>query len=709
MNLMVYKIKRYSCLLMAASVMVHTMGATAPTAAQLAEFQKQYEQAVAAQKAHHVTLANTLLASKPSVFDQINKKTIIGANEWSELQLTDLVKVCGKPETSFGTKGLEWLLIPIADTQEIIRRQTIIKSLVEEPALFGQLQTMLQEIEKSEASVLMYWDKQDLLMLKFDQFYYKILPGSMNKSFNKSPLALNFGIIQSVINHSSDFLTSAFLSGTAIYMMKWAWQSKTAPMPFSLSDCLKLTFKEPLRDVNPFPGDNHDADDGNGTVFLAAWQGTLGDRFWAVKDSIEETLGRAKRVAGQFPALWEGDVRTSVGFTSGALFAVGMAVSGLLTKKFLAERSINAIRLYVADMFMLRANLKQIATFIRSLEKFETEIGRSPVLRAARTNRYLAHVMNKNNWSAQLRQLADILSSSMFNESQKLFLPGQIFAAHTLMQEVKGELVPAMQAIAEFDAYLSLAKLMKENQSGKNTYSFVEFVDQESPMIMMDEVWTPFVGVQHAVSNPVVLGVSANPIRMLITGPNGGGKSIYFTALGQAVLMAHSWGIAPARSARMTVFNQIRTSFAPKEDKLHGISKFMAQKRHIAGIEKLITTSSANNKMLVLLDEPFDGTTEHLMAERVYDFGVKVKQLPHVVVGIATHVKKPIELARDGLFKNYHVGIEEPELGVFERTFKLEEGPAEWWFADQTRGARYQDWLDIYMQRRAASQMLQVA
>jgi len=158
----------------------------------------------------------------------------------------------------------------------------------------------------------------------------------------------------------------------------------------------------------------------------------------------------------------------------------------------------------------------------------------------------------------------------------------------------------------------------------------------------------------------------------------------------------------PGTRARMTFFNQIRTSFAPKEDKLHGISKFMAQKRHIANIQRLIQNSTVDKKMLVLLDEPYDGTTEHLMAERVYEFGQTVKQLPQVVVGIATHVQKPIELANDGSFANYHVGIEEPALGMFTRTFKLEDGPAHWWFNDKARGGRYQDWLDIYMQRNAA-------
>ena len=50
--------------------------------------------------------------------------------------------------------------------------------------------------------------------------------------------------------------------------------------------------------------------------------------------------------------------------------------------------------------------------------------------------------------------------------------------------------------------------------------------------------------------------------------------------------------------------------------------------------------------------------TDYLTEECIYDFGKEVAQLPNVVVCIATHVKKPVELARKGKFANYHVEIE---------------------------------------------------
>ncbi len=681
-----------------------------PTQQELDMLQQLLSQAAAEQKAHNRRLASTLLESKPSVFDQFGKKSIISANEIQELQLKDLVTVCIKPETAFGYKGAEWLLIPVTDHTEILRRQTIVKAFKDDEKLAADVQKALQNIASSEHAVLMYWDKQSELMQKFSQFFWTFMGiKEIAKPANKSPLSLNLGSALSIFNHTNEFLVHICLAGALQAFM-------LSPKKFKFKDVFMSSIRGPKSMLNPaheYLGAESLDEDGNKVINAVireengqktwVWQdwvaahlmGSAGDRYTATKQTWQH-LG--EQVGGEPVGNVVGN---TLGRAHGFSWAVGAGLLYFIAWGFALKLSIEKVRDYWKDVFQLRDSLKDLATFIRALESFEQSIGSHSALATAKSKQYLHQTMNKKNWSADLKKLNDILDSSMFNKDSKLFLPGQLFAAHSLMQQVKGELVPAMQAVAEFDAYLSLAKLCKEHEGQENGFTFVEFIPQDTPFIEIDQVWTPFVGAHKAVSNPIKIGVDGKPIRMVITGPNGGGKSIYFTALGQAVVMAHSWGIVPGNRARMTFFNQIRTSFAPQEDKLHGISKFMAQKRHIASISRLIKTSNADNKMLVLLDEPYDGTTEHLMAERVFDFGTMVKQLPHVVIGIATHVQKPIELAYDGSFINYHVGIAEPKRGMFERTFKLEEGPAHWWFNDKEQGGRYQDWLDVYMQRSA--------
>jgi DNA mismatch repair ATPase MutS len=155
----------------------------------------------------------------------------------------------------------------------------------------------------------------------------------------------------------------------------------------------------------------------------------------------------------------------------------------------------------------------------------------------------------------------------------------------------------------------------------------------------------------------------------------------------------------------------VRTSLDPKEDLSHGISTFMAQKKRIKELYDYLQGSDPTFKVLAMLDEPYRGTTDYQSAQRIYAFGSQVARLQHAIVCIATHVRKPIDLADEypAMFANYHVTIEEPEFGLFKRTFKLAQGPAMWWFDDQDCAGRFVDWLDTEMRHRASFDRLRTS
>jgi hypothetical protein len=84
-------------------------------------------------------------------------------------------------------------------------------------------------------------------------------------------------------------------------------------------------------------------------------------------------------------------------------------------------------------------------------------------------------------------------------------------------------------------------------------------------------------------------------------------------------------------------------------------------------------------------------------AKRIYQFGKNIAPYSQALVVMATHTQKPIELAREmpTIFANYQVKINETRLGVFERLFKLEPGPALWWFNDEEKRGRFVDWISV--------------
>jgi len=431
------------------------------------------------------------------------------------------------------------------------------------------------------------------------------------------------------------------------------------------------------------------------------YSGSAGDRYAA----FYEPITRSTNAVG-------GDQAESViGKPIGSLLGITAAGAGMgasLAIWFaILQYSYQQLAANITGIRDLHRSLVEVAHFTRALQELECLVKRSPKLVEVKAIDYLTQIVNKNNWSDKYKQLMSLLSSSTFNSADsKVFCVSKVLLAHKLMQEVKDELVPALQAVAEFDAYCSLAQLYKEHATKENSFAFAEFVENDTPQIKIDACWEPLVSDRQAVVNDIRLGVGREGIRMMITGPNGCGKSTFLKSLGHAVIMAQSWGIVPAKKAQLTMFTGMRTSLDPKEDILNGISTFMAQRMRIGQVQDFVHAACTTQKTLVMLDEPYRGTTDYLTEECIYDFGKDIARLPNVVVCIATHVKKPVELAHKGSFANYHVEIESLGNGEFKRLFTIAPGAANQWLNDRQWMKDFVYWLDRDMQRNAVKKAM---
>jgi DNA mismatch repair ATPase MutS len=215
-------------------------------------------------------------------------------------------------------------------------------------------------------------------------------------------------------------------------------------------------------------------------------------------------------------------------------------------------------------------------------------------------------------------------------------------------------------------------------------------VDADEPIVAFNNLWVPVLNPHNVVTNDFVLG-DAKKTKAVITGPNGGGKSTILKAVGQAVFMAQSWGIVPASSGKLTLFEGMRTCLHPEEDLQRGISTFMAENGRMQEIQDFMQEcNEGNKKVLALIDEPYRGTVDAESAVRINAFGEHALSWPHAAVMLATHVHPDMVMSQ---FDGYQVRINEPSVGMFERTFKVEEGIAHWWFEDAARRSRFIDWL----------------
>jgi energy-coupling factor transporter ATP-binding protein EcfA2 len=361
----------------------------------------------------------------------------------------------------------------------------------------------------------------------------------------------------------------------------------------------------------------------------------------------------------------------------------------------------------INTMKELHVHTIHLARAINAAKKIAQELEKNPAFKDST----IVERMNKvlQNPSSEMKRLLELVESKTFlttNAKTQLYSRGNVLLAHRLMSRVRDEIVPLLQGIAELDALCALVANMQEMASTKTPFSFAEFVPGAQAMVDLENAWLPLV--RNAVPNTIMFG-GDKPNKIIITGPNGGGKSVFLKLLGVVTILAQSWGVVPAQRVRMTMFDGLRSCIHPEESLEHELSTFMAEKMRIDEIKNFVfSNNNGQFKVMLLLDEPFRGTVDAESADRIYDFGKDVASLPQSIVLIATHVEKPVKLAQDtnNAFANYHVCIKELQGGRFEREFRLEPGILEWWFKDNAKRSRFIDFVTMEKHKEQIAKMM---
>ncbi len=621
---------------------------------------------------------------------------IIEKNEWRELKLYDLLKKLDYTKTSFGMCGLQLLSCPIDDIDEIQARQNIIRQLVHEDQLKFRIRALLKKIKKYEKSVLSYWNEGDGLNKSVQDFYIS-LP-VVKQYANNNRLLLEGSMFVEWSRSLLNFAKALCLGGL---LQEVAYLIYGGSNNFDLVRGLIRGFQEPLMNNNPRRLlTKKDYNHTYGEYINIFINGTLGDRCHAFSQGYD------RNIAINIPFLKKRNIITR-SVPKNALLPVKLIAHVAGISLALGYTTWYDIRLgrQIRDVFkqivflhtvanMLHRRLIGVSRFIRTTEKLYETIKRDPVLRDSRVARTMRTILKSKKISKTLKQVFNLLHQSTFDAPSKMFYSrGRVLLAHKKLHEVKNELIPLLQALAELDAYYSIATVYKKQASKKNTFSFVEFVDTQKPYINFEQCWIPLLSDDQIVTNDVHFGDDEHPSKLIITGPNGCGKSTYLKTVGQAAILAQSWGIVPAQNARMTLLHGVRTCLASYENLSTGLSTFMAEDKRMLQLQEFIDQNSAKNTLL-LIDEPWRGTVDVASAQYIYAFGKYIAPLQNCITCIATHVKKPIDLAQetDGLFSNAQVAIDQKD-DLFTRTFKLKSGPALWWFQDDERRSRFITWL----------------
>jgi len=341
----------------------------------------------------------------------------------------------------------------------------------------------------------------------------------------------------------------------------------------------------------------------------------------------------------------------------------------------------------------MHKRLKDISDVCHSFDEMYLTIGDYNELHEG-----LSLVENMSNFvqqpkviSNELVALKDLLNKSVF-EQEKFGIfshAGNVLAAYEYLGELKESFSAPLEAMGEIDAYLAIVKLIKEHQNKPSGFCFVDFVDQNEPLIQLKGVWSTLVGSENAKPATIVLGGEDKPNNAMFTGPNGSGKSIVMKAIVSCDVLGRTFGIAPAKAAKMSLFKKVYTYVNVKEDPRLGQSLFMAEKARGEDILNRLSMNP-NEKVIIIIDEPYNGTISDSSETLTYDLAGAIAKYPNAVCLLATHRRKPADLADEtNKFTNYHFKIIEHDDNTIERTFELASGKCDWWYSDDARRDRY--------------------
>lgn len=566
----------------------------------------------------------------------ILKKQFIGnticddVTTWQDLNLfcgqkdlsVYLASIIDRTRTSFGRAVLYSMLInPTASVQELERRQGIIRHLLENPPVLQALDDQLCSVQESESMFISFWCedpiRQEIKKERYLQWPIKALNDYVNKSETCLSILNSWGHVERFLYLRDYILGSLFVTAHN------AFELTRIKSPKSVQEM--STWLQHDRGINAGP-------------------------------MLTECLPRIES-------------------------ATGNTILGLLAGLY-AMMNINDWASWTSDRLYLDScmhmKIMHVAQCVEGIKGVHQTIDKSPALK----NQLLlapsldSLLSSTRDHSPDVYQLLALLANHSFKERPSFTThTGRSLLCLKLMSENKAAFEDSCAAIGEIDAYVSLAKLIKEHEHSRIKYCFAQCVQADRPLLDIKDFWNQFVDEKKVVLNSLSLGTSDMQGNIIITGPNAGGKSTILKAVATSVLMAQSFGIAPAQQMSFTPFNKITTYMNIRDDIAAGNSLFKAQVLRAQELLEFVQLLERGKFCFVIIDEMFNGTSPREAEASAYSVAKNLGQHSHAMCLIATHFPLLTSLEKNTrMFSNYSVQVEQSIDGAIIYPFKLKPG-----------------------------------
>ncbi len=537
-----------------------------------------------------------------------------------------LISIIDRTRTELGKTMLSSMLVqPITDSTVLRKRQQLLKELINNPDLLAQLDKVLQTFAQNENFLMSFWG-QDPLRQAVKRNYYNIpYFTTINNALNSSPTALNSKVYLDHSKRVTFFLCTIFAA---------------AALPlYGILRFANVTVPKETKDA---------------AALLRASGGTaIGVLATLTKFGLKDLYHNKH---------FQGSIATISGWACGlsAKDEYEWTRDNFILLKCLQEKLIAVARSI--------ASLKSIDSLISCneavLEGLSMERAFSDFL-------YRAPYYNEN-----LKNLDELLDTTTFKKKPNaLSHAGRIMTAYNLMHDQKDEWIRVLAAVGELDAYVSMAKLYKEHVTTTHPYCFAEFVSHDKPLLELQNFWNPFISADKVVPSSIQLGAAAQRPNMVVTGPNAGGKSTILRAAAINLIMAQSFGIAPASAMTLTPFYSISTYLNIADDITTGTSLFKAEVMRAQSIIHRISTLEPQQFSFIIVDEMFSGTAPKEGQAAAYSIAKNLGHYANNICVIATHYNLLTKLEQDtSVYTNYKVTVDIQPDGSIHYPFTLTPG-----------------------------------
>lgn len=210
----------------------------------------------------------------------------------------------------------------------------------------------------------------------------------------------------------------------------------------------------------------------------------------------------------------------------------------------------------------------------------------------------------------------------------------------------------AAQSIATIDCLTSFSYLAEKNRYTRPTLLYsgeIRIKEGRHPVVekLLDD--------HQFVPNDVALDNITQSL-LLITGPNMAGKSVFIRQVALIVLMAQLGCFVPAKSARISIADQIFVRSGASDVITSGLSTFMVEMVETAHI-----LNNATKDSLIVMDEIGRGTSTYdgiSIAWAVAEYLVKsYTPSPKVLFATHYHELQTLESEYPNQIKNFHMAV----------------------------------------------------